>query len=272
MGEATVMTIPGESPAPSVRGAAAPDARYRPLSDTDVTRVHDATLRVLAETGIKCAHEGALDAYRRAGCDIDGVVVRISEDAIMAALETARSEIRLCGREPDQDLLLGTGRVYLGTGGAALDVIDPETGETRRGRLSDVARIALLVDNLEHIDFYLRPTEPQDIPAAVTDVNKYYAGLANTTRHVMAGINTTEGLQQVFEMASMIAGGDGALVERPFISVICCWIVSPLTIDPHSTGLLLDTLELGLPVVLSSAPMAGATSPMTLAGTLVQIN
>jgi trimethylamine--corrinoid protein Co-methyltransferase len=266
------MTSHDESVAPSVRGAAAPDARYRPLSDADLVRIHEATLRVLDETGIRCADERAAAAFRRAGCAVDGDVVHISEDAIAAALETARSEIRMCGREPEQDLLLGSGRVYLGTGGAALDVIDPETGETRRGRLSDVARIALLVDNLEHIDFYLRPTEPQDIPAEIVDVNKYYAGLANTTRHVMAGINTPEGLQDVFEMASVIAGGDKALVERPFISVICCWIVSPLTIDPHSTGLLLDTLELGLPVVLSSAPMAGATSPMTLAGTLVQIN
>ncbi len=229
-------------------------------------------MRVLAETGIKCGHEGALAAYRRVGCAIDGDRVSFNEDIITAALESAPRRIVLCGREPEHDLHLGCGRVYLGTGGSALDVVDPESGETRRGRLSDVARIALLVENLEHIDFFLRPTEPQDVPIAVADVNKYYAALTNTRRHVMTGINTAEGLRQVFEMAAMIAGGVEALVARPFISVICCWMVSPLVIDPHSTSLLLEALKLGLPVVMSTAPMAGATSPITLAGTLVQMN
>ncbi len=272
MTDTTMRTETKLSRATRVRGTRSPDAPYRPLTDADVAAIHEATLRVLAETGIRCGHEAALAAFAQAGGAIDGDRVRLDEDTVAAALEHAPREVVLCGRDPEHDLHLGCGHVYLGTGGAALDVVDPESGQTRRGRLSDIARIALLVENLEHIDFFLRPTEPQDVPVAVADVNKYYAALTNTRRHVMAGINTPEGLQQVFEMAAMIAGGPDALVARPFISVISCWMVSPLTIDPHSTGLLLDALKLGLPVVMSTAPMAGATSPMTLAGTLVQMN
>ena len=272
MADTRTATGTGASEAAHAAGTPSPDAPYRPLSDSDVAAIHEATLRVLAATGIRCGHEGALAAYRDAGCAIDGDRVRFDEDTVMAAVDRAPRRITLSGRDPDRDLHLGSGRVYLGTGGAALDVVDPESGDTRRGRLSDLARIALLVEHLEHIDFFLRPTEPQDIAVAVADVNKYYAALTNTRRHVMAGINTPEGLRQVFEMASMIAGGDEALVERPFVSAICCWVVSPLKIDPHSTGLLMAALRLGLPVVMATAPMAGATSPVTLAGTLVQMN
>lgn len=245
---------------------------YRPLADEQIRQIHEAALQVLSKTGLRCTYEPARSIFEGAGADVDSDRIRIPEAVVEKALDTCPSELVLCGRDPEHDLRIGGTRVHMGTGGAALDVVDPHNGTVRRGQLDDVANLALLVDNLEHIEFYLRPTEPQDIPDEITDVNKYYAALTNTTKHVMAGINTADGLEDVFELASMIAGGPEALRERPFVSIIACWMVSPLKIDPHTTELLLRTVELGLPAVVCSAPMAGATSPMTLAGTLVQIN
>jgi trimethylamine--corrinoid protein Co-methyltransferase len=73
-------------------------------------------------------------------------------------------------------------------------------------------------------------------------------------------------------MAVLIAGGAAAMRERPIISFTACWTVSPLRYAPETVDVLTEIVRLGLPVFLSSAPQAGATSPAALAGTLVQIN
>ncbi len=245
---------------------------YQPLSEDGVEAIHEASLRVLAEVGVECRHPEALALFQKAGARIEGGRVYVADQTVDTALADAPKEVTLCGRDEKHDLHLGGTRVYMGTGGAALKVVDPETDEVRSGRLADIARLALLVDNLDYIDFFVRPTDPQDVPPEVADVNKYYASVSNTTKHVMSGVNSVAGMAQVVELGSIIAGNKQKLQQRPFISFICCWMVSPLRIDSHSTELLLRAIEHDMPVVMSTAPMAGTTSPITLAGTLVQTN
>jgi trimethylamine--corrinoid protein Co-methyltransferase len=88
----------------------------------------------------------------------------------------------------------------------------------------------------------------------------------------MGGLINLQGARDVFEMGSLIAGGADALRERPFISCMTSWMVSPLTFDSDVTDILTFWCEQGMPAALSAAPMAGSTSPVTLAGTLVQLN
>src|SRR5690606_14355844 len=71
---------------------------------------------------------------------------------------------------------------------------------------------------------------------------------------------------------AMIAGSREALRERPIISFVTCWTVSPLRYAPETVEVLTEVVRQELPVFLSSAPQSGATSPASLAGTLVQIN
>ncbi len=73
-------------------------------------------------------------------------------------------------------------------------------------------------------------------------------------------------------MAEIIQGGAKKLRERPIISFIVCWLQSPLAMSEPNTSILAEIIKKRIPVVLSSAPMAGTTAPVTLAGTLVQMN
>jgi trimethylamine--corrinoid protein Co-methyltransferase len=88
----------------------------------------------------------------------------------------------------------------------------------------------------------------------------------------MGGVYSLEGARQVIELGSAIAGDLQALQARPIVSNITSWMVSPLHLDTEVTQILIEWCRHGLPVALSSAPMAGSTSPLTLAGTLVQLN
>lgn len=246
--------------------------QYRPLAERDVIRIHEAALRVLEETGVRIGLEEARNIFRKRGALTDGEIVKIPPALVEEAVSVAPRQFLMAGREERHDLILGDKRVHMGTGGAALTVLDLETGAARPGALRDVAGIARLCDALENVHFYLRPCIPRDIPPEVMDINQFYAALANTTKNVMAAAQSPANARDIIEMAAMIAGGRESLIKRPFISFVTSWMISPLHFADETTRVLMEVVANRIPVALSAAPMAGSTSPVTLAGTLVQVH
>ncbi|MCZ7543525.1 MAG: trimethylamine methyltransferase family protein [Anaerolineae bacterium] len=246
---------------------------YRPLTEDDIRRIHDASLTVLARTGVQVQPSEARDIFARAGARVDEANNRvyIPRSMVEDALSQASHRFTLAGRDPAHDMEMGGERVYMGTGGAAIKVMDLD-GSVRESRLADIARIGRLVDALDNIHFYLRPVVPHDVPKALLDVNKTYTALANTTKHVMTSAYTVPSARDVLELAAMVAGGKAAYAQRPIVSFTACWTVSPLRYAPETVEVLIELVRQNAPVVISSAPQSGATSPAALAGTLVQIN
>jgi trimethylamine--corrinoid protein Co-methyltransferase len=117
----------------------------------------------------------------------------------------------------------------------------------------------------------MRPVVCRDLATEDIDLNQFYACLAATPKHVMANAYLPERVVELRRMAEMMAGGAAALDARPIISFTACWTVSPLRYATETVEILDRIVEHRLPVVISSAPQAGATSPAALAGTLVQI-
>ena len=246
--------------------------RYKPLSDEEVRRIHEASLAILARTGVHIDAADVLQLFKEAGADVQDNRVRLSRAQIEDAVSNAPSCIVLAGRDPDNDLILEGARVHIGTGGAALQVLDLETGKTRKAVIRDVADMARIVDALDNIHFYLIPIYPTDVPEETVEINKYYASLANTTKHVQGGVYTIQGIHDVIEMSESIVGGSEALRKRPIVSFITSWMISPLKFSTDVTTLLIEICRQRIPVVLSAAPMAGSTAPVTLAGMLSQTN
>ena len=246
--------------------------QYKPLTDEEVRRIHEASLAVLERTGVRVDEPEALALFKEAGANVRENRVRLSQSLVEDAIDQAASKVVLAGRDPQHDLILEDARVHIGTGGAALQVLDLETGEIRKALLSDVGDMARIVDALDNIHFFLIPIYPTDLPEDQVEISKYYASLANTTKHVQAGAYTLRGIRDVVAMCERIAGSPEALRARPIVSFITSWMVSPLKFATDVTALLIEVCRQGMPVVLSAAPMAGSTSPVTLAGTLVQLN
>jgi trimethylamine---corrinoid protein Co-methyltransferase len=246
--------------------------QYQPLTQQQIQEIHQASLAVLERTGVHVEHEGAWELYRSAGARTEGHRVYITTRMVERALETLPSRVLLAGRDPAQDVMLEGTRVYAGTGGSPTFVLDPGESALRPGTLRDLVDLARLADALAYCDFVVMPLYPTDVPDEDVAVNRFYACLSNTAKHVMGGVGSVAGANRVMEMAALVAGGKDALRERPLVSAITSWMVSPLHLDTPVTAILLEWCSSGLPVVLSSAPMAGSTSPVTLAGTLVQLN
>ncbi len=247
---------------------------YKPLTDKGLKRIHEASLTVLERTGIEVMPSECREIFRRAGARVDDGNNRvfIPRGMVEDALSTARNEVLLCGREPRHDMVLSGRRVYMGTGGAAVKVLDLDTQQARESTLADVAQIGRLVDALDNIHFYLRACVARDIPPELLDINTYYAAVANTSKHVTVNCFSVQTARDVIEMAAMIAGNREVLRERPIVSLTACWTVSPLRFAPETVEVVTEVVRQEIPVFLSSAPQSGATSPAALAGSLVQIN
>lgn len=250
--------------------------QYRPLSEEQVKIIHDASLTILEKTGISyeegLGNTAEMLQKNGAAVDRDKRKIKFSKDLLMEQVAKAPEQVILYGQDSKNDLNLSEDRVHLGTGGAAIKIIDPETDEVRSTTLTDLYNVSRLVDQLDNIHFLVRPCIPTDIPENAYDINMYYACLKATTKHVMSGVNNEEGFHKVLDLASMIAGGKEKFKERPFISVITSFAISPLKLCTQSTHIMQEANRHNIPVALSSAPMAGSTSPLTMAGTLAQLH
>ncbi len=248
--------------------------RYKPLGEDALGRLHERSLKVLEEIGVKVELPEALDVFAGTGAAVDSATmrVRIPPRLVEAKLQEAPSRVSLYGRAPGRDLNLERFSVHMGTGGAALKVIDLQSGERRNGTLQDIGDLAKLSEELENIHFYIRPCTARDVTGENLGLQEFYTALSNTTKHVMGSAYSVEEVGKIIDMGALIAGGSEQFLEKPFLSFIVGWMKSPLTFERSRTEVLMEILRRGVPVALSSAPMAGSTSPITMAGTLCQLH
>ena len=240
---------------------------YKPLQQEDIEKIHAASLQVLAEVGIQINDPEDAAIFTSHGASVDNDIVRFPEKLVLKCIDSAPSEITLYGRNGSPPLSIGEKRVYYGTGGTALFILD--NGTRRKATLQDLKNISRLVDHLDNIHFFLLPTYPDDIEQKEDiDINRFFAGLDNTNKHVMGGVYTAEGVQQVIEMSELIAGSSEALREKPFISFITC-VMDPLLLDKEYSRLMKQIATARIPLATPAEPMCGTTSPVTLAGNIL---
>lgn len=197
--------------------------------------------------------------------------VRFEPGWLDGHLRQAPPQVILYSRDGRNDVHLGKGKVYFTNGGRVFRFRDGKTGQYRYTMLRHVARTAALTDNLNNISFYVIACQAHTIKPEVYHLNDFFHSFNNTTKHVMGGCDDVNGVKQVFGLASFIAGGEDKLRERPFVSVIVNPI-SPLIMESNMLGVLQFCCKHGIPVTCDSAPIAGATAPATLAGTLAQMH
>jgi trimethylamine--corrinoid protein Co-methyltransferase len=240
-----------------------------------VQRIHQTALSILENTGL--AYDESLDHLAErlqkedVSIDKENKRIRFPRGFIEEKIADAPSKVVLYSRDGRHDLELEGDNVYFGTGGAAIKVLDLN-GTVRESTLRDLYALGRIVDALDAIDFYHRPCIPRDIPAKDFDVNVFYACFKGTTKHVMAGVNDRDCLEQVVDLASLIAGDRSELIARPFFSIVASFVISPLTLNSHTVPIMLAACERKIPVALSSAPVGGMTSPVTMAGTLALLH
>ena len=256
------------------------------LSGQQVRLIDEVSRNLLEEPGLLCHNAAAAAAFGFAGAKIEDdsgcVRVRIPSPIIEKVLNTVPSVVVLGARDPSNRLILDAHepRVRFGSGAETNVCLDVQFDGaipkfTRQpGSIGRLGKAAHLCEHLEHLDFFIRNVNIRDaeITQANKDVNQFFTSLNNITKHVQAGLTSLDALDDVMQMAHIVAGGAKAFEENPVLSFITCVIKSPLQMVDDTASKLIEISKRRVPVVVSSCPMGGATGPFDEFGMLSQIN
>jgi len=235
-------------------------------------RIHETSLDLIADRGIRFHSETARELWHGAGARVNGDEVRIPPQLVESALEMAPSSFTLCARAQERDLNVDGRRTYYSQDGCAALVIDFESGERRASRTEDIEKMALLSDYLDPVDIVSPTVSAQDAPSEAMAVTELHACLVNSGKHILTeSVTSARDAQAQIELAAVVAGGKDALRERPIFSNFVCTI-SPLTQDAGGIEAALTYARAGIPVGMYPMATTGVTAPMTLAGTIAVLN
>jgi trimethylamine--corrinoid protein Co-methyltransferase len=248
--------------------------QYKLLSDDQLEALHDATMEVLSEVGIRMMHNDALDLMKGNGCDVDydEQVVKIPENVLMKYVRMAPSEIRLFGRDSKYDIVLNASDdVYVMGGAGALNYLDLD-GNRKPSTMKALEDFTRLEDTLENMDIAHFLLTPQDIEQRGHEMIVFAHMLKNNTRNFYALVGgCREGLEFELEMAAVCAGSVENVSQRPFFVAGLC-IESPLTQRRGFVEELWACGEYSIPVYVEADASAGGTTPFTIAGCAVEVN
>jgi trimethylamine--corrinoid protein Co-methyltransferase len=245
---------------------------YNPMSPADLDRIHATALDALEQIGLADAPPSGVEHLTRAGAILgDDGRIRFPRALVEDAIARANRSITLFGRDPQHDLDLSGTRVHYGTAGAAVHLVDAQGRTYRECGVQDLHDAARIADVLDNIHFLQRPMVCRDITDNLEmDLNSIYACTSGTTKHVGVSFTDPSFVPHALEMLYMIAGGEDKYRERPFVSNSNCFVVPPMKFATESCQVMEACIEGGIPVLLLSAGMAGATAPSTVAGAITQ--
>ncbi len=245
--------------------------RYQPLTEPDCQAIFAMALRLLAELGLGAVPGRLADLFLAAGAEARGGRVMLPGALVQDAVRCAAKRFPLHGRDPARSIEVGGEAVHFGTGGAAVQVLDLETGRYRPSTLQDLHDFTRLQDALTNVSWFTRCCIATDIADPFEmDVNTAYALIRNTTRPVATAFTLAEHVAPIVAMLDIAAGGPGAFAARPSLKAHISPVISPMRFGEDAVDVTFACLDHNIPVSLITAAQSGATAPATLAGFLAQ--
>lgn len=242
------------------------------LTQEQVEKIHDASLEILEEVGLKVRFQPARELFKEHGCSVEEERVKFPRTVVEKYRKLAPSSFTFHARDPKFNKTIPQDSPVIVTASSAPDIIDPVTGQERRAESSDIARIAHLINALPGYDVFSISTLADDAPPDQFTISRLYPALKYCVKPIRATTTNMKDTLDMMKMAYIVAGGEEAYKEHPFLTHHYCPVVSPLTMDHLSTENVMFFAKQGLPVYPTIVPNAGLTSPMSMAGTLAQGN
>lgn len=200
----------------------------------------------------------------------DGRLV-FSRSGVESAIQRAAKQVSIPGLRESDGIEIGSGRVHIGTGGAAVQVLDSDSGEYRDSTLADLHTMMRVLDRSSNIRYGVRPLVARDMPTAFElDINTAYACACATGKPIGVSFDNASHVAPVTRLFDLALDGEGRFRTQPFCMAIIVHVVPPLRFADEGVDIMRASINAGMPLQICSAGQAGATSPASLAGALAQ--
>ena len=241
------------------------------LTRTQVEKIHGTSLRILEQIGLDFGYPPALDVLKKAGAKVDGQRVFFSPGLVEEQIKKAPAEFTLYARNPEHNVRIGGRNTVFAPGYGAPFVTDLENGR-RNATLKDFENFVKLTGASPNQDLLSGTVvEPTDIPAEIRHAHMIYTSVKYSDKCFMGSTMGAKAARECFQMAAIIFGSQEELVSRPVIFGIV-GALTPLKYDARMLEALMEYASAGQPQIIASLAIAGATGPVTMAGSLALQN
>lgn len=246
-------------------------ARTRWLDDSEKSRIVDQAMGLLGDVGMRFAGSAVLPELAARGARVDEAsgVARLPRELVEWALAQCPRRVLLAGARPEDDVVLDDGEpLHFAPSGCVAKTLDFRTGERRASTLQDLRETTGLNDELPNLDLMWLQVSASDVPLEQRELVEYFTLLTETRKHVTF-VDPPSDTGAVGRICETLGGSLEAFRERPRISTVLT-AASPLQCDGAALDHHIELARFGVPVNVYSMAIAGATSPVTLAGSVVE--
>lgn len=249
-----------------------PGGRFKPLEDKDLTLIVERAFAILERIGMEQTPDWLRSRFDELGAKArsDGRII-FPRLVVEKALARAARHAALPGFVENKGLQIGGGYVHIGTGGAAIEVLEADSGRFRELTLSDLYQMMRVLEVCPNIHYGVRPLIARDMASPFElDINQAYTCVKATSKPIGVSFDNAGHVAPVIELFDLALGGSGRFLTQPFCMAILVHVVSPLRFATEGVDIMRSGIEHGMPLQICTAAQAGATSPASLAGALAQ--
>ncbi|WP_206458000.1 trimethylamine methyltransferase family protein [Anaerovorax sp. IOR16] len=249
--------------------------RANTINDEQVDKIHFATLKILKDTGIRIGSLEAAKLFEKNGAEVEYkdeyAIVKLYPHMVEAALATAARPMTFYGRTKDKDFIAFKNNVGFTNFGETVGIIDLKTREHRDSVKADNGDLVKICDYYDEIAVVDRPFVCTDYPSSVQALHNLQVCMENTSKALFIGAANRDNCKRMIDMAAVAVGGMDNLKARPFLNIWVC-PTSPLELAKECCEITMECAKAGIGIACIPMALAGATSPVTLAGSVVQHN
>lgn len=245
------------------------------INPEQVTMIHEATLELLRHTGVRVDSLDAARIFEENGANVTyydrHAIAKFPSHVVATCLEWAARPLVFYGRTPDKDFAAFKNHVGFSTFGECVKIIDLDTRKIRDCVKEDLAGITKVCDYMDEIAVVERACGALDYPSEVQSLHNLEAMMKNTSKAIFIGAVNGPNCRKMIEMAHVASGGEAEFRERPFLNIFVC-PTSPLRLGKECSDQIIEAAKGGAGIAIIPMALAGATSTMTLAGTVLGHN
>lgn len=243
---------------------------FEVLNDEALALIEYNAETVLEEIGIEFRdYPSALSLLKNAGADVDNERVRFPRGLCRQLLATAPSEYTQHARNSKRSTIIGGDRTVLVPAYGSPFIRNAEEGR-RYATIEDFknfVKLTYLSPGLHHSGGTV--CEPVDIPVNKRHLDMVYSHIRYSDKPFMGSVTAPERAQDTVEMIKILFGSNEIQEKTVLTSLINA--NSPMTFDATMLGAATVYAENNQATMISPFILAGAMSPVSVAGTLTQI-